>query len=357
MITKKKFVPKIYPEDLAVNKVWYINYYVYKDNGKPIRKRCYGGLNKIKTIEDRTKKALELCKELENEIFAPIQKKERLNQLDLYYKSKTSVEPKTLNTYKKHINDWVLFLDKKDYLTANKTDVTNYLGYLKLNKYASKSIKSRLNNIKSFYLYLVSNDIITKNPFTPLPKIVVSSQSLNFFNDFQIQKIKEFCLHQNYHQLWFACELQYYCFIRPKELRLLKAENFNLSLNTIEVPGTISKNKKTQKVLIPEVFLKKVQFVESLNPDDYIFTIKNEVVKRDYLSKLHKKVLTELGIKGRYGFYSWKHTGAVKAIQAGINIKELQMQLRHHSLDMVNEYLKNLGILDAEGIKHKFPII
>jgi len=105
------------------------------------------------------------------------------------------------------------------------------------------------------------------------------------------------------------------------------------------------------------VFIPDVQFIESYEPDEPIFKVKNKFVTCDYLSKLHRKVLTVLGIKGRYGFYSWKHTGAVKSIQARINAKELQMQLRHHSLDMVNEYLKNLGIMDADGIKHKFPMI
>lgn len=33
------------------------------------------------------------------------------------------------------------------------------------------------------------------------------------------------------------------------------------------------------------------------------------------------------------------------------------MQLRHHSLDMVNEYLKNLGVMDSDELKSLFPAI
>ena len=42
--------------------------------------------------------------------------------------------------------------------------------------------------------------------------------------------------------------------------------------------------------------------------------------------------------------YSWKHTGVVMAVKAGIHIKQLQIQFRHHGLDQVDQYLRDLGI-------------
>lgn len=35
------------------------------------------------------------------------------------------------------------------------------------------------------------------------------------------------------------------------------------------------------------------------------------------------------------------------AVKAVISVKELQMQLRHHSLDQVNLYLRQLGMMDC----------
>ena len=135
-----------------------------------------------------------------------------------------------------------------------------------------------------------------------------------------------------------ACLLQYYCFIRPNELRQLKVEYVNISAGYIEVPGTISKNRKTQKVAIPTPLFTELQSLTHFEPELYIFGGPGtKPPSRDNLSKAYKKVLENLKIKGRYGFYSWKHTGVVKAWRAGINLKDLQMQLRHHSLDMVNE--------------------
>jgi integrase len=178
-----------------------------------------------------------------------------------------------------------------------------------------------------------------------------------YFNDFQIATIKEYLKKEN-PLLWLACLMQYYCFIRPNELRQLKIEYVNLSAGCIEVPGNVSKNRKTQKVSIPTSFLPELLFLSSFDPELFIFGGPGSAApSRDYLSKAHKKMLDTLKIKGRYGFYSWKHTGVVKAWRAGINIKDLQMQLRHHSLDMVNEYLKNLGVMDSDRIRDLFPAI
>lgn len=75
------------------------------------------------------------------------------------------------------------------------------------------------------------------------------------------------------------------------------------------------------------------------------------------MSRYFKKQLLASGIQGHYSFYSLKHTGVVRAVKAGVNIKEIQLQLRHHSLDMVNEYLKNLGVFDLEDIELKLPAL
>ncbi len=42
--------------------------------------------------------------------------------------------------------------------------------------------------------------------------------------------------------------------------------------------------------------------------------------------------------------YSWKHTGNCNAYRAGADIKALQQQNRHHSLEMTDVYLRSMGL-------------
>ena len=56
------------------------------------------------------------------------------------------------------------------------------------------------------------------------------------------------------------------------------------------------------------------------------------------MTNRHCAILKLLNFGKGYQMYSWKHTGAVAAVKAGIGVKELQIQLRHHSLDETDKY-------------------
>lgn len=73
----------------------------------------------------------------------------------------------------------------------------------------------------------------------------------------------------------------------------------------------------------------------------------------------HLCILNALGFDKNKGYclYSWKHTGAIQAVKNGVGVKELQIQLRHHSLDQVNEYLRQMGVWDLKNLQANFPAI
>jgi len=71
--------------------------------------------------------------------------------------------------------------------------------------------------------------------------------------------------------------------------------------------------------------------------------------------KKHKHFLEKLGFDDRHTLYSWKHTGVVKAYLAGVDIKSLQRQCHHHSIEMADNYLKSLGLYNNEVFLMKMP--
>jgi integrase len=368
MKEKKIWFPEILPIDLDLRKKWFVEY--YKPNPgteKGVRVRVYEGINRLKTVESRLQFANQIVRRIKREKansiviekpkIIPVLPKSIL--LETLKSSNNYINTKTISTYQNMALRWINFLKPKPDYEATREDALNFIHTLFEDGLSNKTVKHYQANIKGLYskYAVLKDDESIKNPFRKMPLIKVSSQSLRYFSDAQISRIKEYCIihHPN---LWIACLLQYYCFIRPNELRQLQAGNFNLAANYIEIPGKISKNRKTQKVSIPRPLSRELEFIDQMEHNEFVFkNIKNKVVSRDYLSKLHKTVLNELKMGGHYGFYSWKHTGVVKAVKAGIHIKDLQLQLRHHSLDMVNEYLKNLGVLDCDRIRDLFPEI
>lgn len=94
------------------------------------------------------------------------------------------------------------------------------------------------------------------------------------------------------------------------------------------------------------------------NPNEYVFKGHKYMkpMGENTMGDRHRKLLKELNFDTkRYKVYSWKHTGAVMAVKAGVHVKQLQIQLRHHSLDQVDEYLRQLGVSDLGDLRANFP--
>jgi integrase len=133
----------------------------------------------------------------------------------------------------------------------------------------------------------------------------------------------------------------------------------DLDRNCIRVPGNISKNWKNQYVTIPLAFREKVQReLYNRAASEWLFPGKfdqSKPIGYNTMSTRHRKILKELGFGTEYKLYSWKHTGAVACVMAGVNIKELQIQLRHENLETVDKYLRQLGVNDLHNLERLFP--
>lgn len=214
--------------------------------------------------------------------------------------------------------------------------------------------------LKTIYNGLLKEKAITENVWSMLPKIKRSPTSLMVFNSLQTKDIKQYCTDNN-PQLLRAIHLVYSCAIRPNELRNLQIYDIDFERNLIEIKSTSAKNSKTQKIFLPNHVKKELSILQHYPPSYYVFgklgVPGTNIISQNKLNDEHRKVLKALKINGRYALYSWKHTGTVAMVRAGINIKLIQQQLRHSSLDMTNEYLKSLGITDNEDLKNKMPVL
>jgi len=185
----------------------------------------------------------------------------------------------------------------------------------------------------------------------------VQPVSALYFQKYQVKKLKKE-IPARYPDLWFACQLLYYCFIRPGEQRMMKVSDILFDDWKIRMRGEIAKNKKTQFITIPVAFRKDIEKLQELGPNEWLFPDWRDGTKpigANTMNKRHRKILNELGFSKDHKLYSWKHTGAVACVKAGISLKELQIQLRHYSLQEVDEYLKQLGVYDLQQLEAKFP--
>lgn len=76
---------------------------------------------------------------------------------------------KTKVAYSDDIRDFLLFLEESgdsQYLTITHLDVRVYLAYLYDKQYSRNSISRKIASLRSFYQFLIKNEVIEENPFS-----------------------------------------------------------------------------------------------------------------------------------------------------------------------------------------------
>lgn len=350
----KKNVCKLYDFGGDTSKRWSIEY--YDAAGK--RHIVSGGINRIKGENERRAAAAQYMTQLMGASDAPalavpswfqsLEKKLQFRCL--------GAKKKTIQSYQAKINQFRKYIDAGKFSTFTANDAQAYMLYLHEKGLNPSTINDYNDLLKSAF-----DGVITPNPFSDMKKLKERKQPAKYFNPTQRRELLAHFKTTNT-DVWMYIQIMYYTFIRPGEIRLLRVEDVLIHERKIRISAAISKNAKLQYVAIPSVFLPTLlEYIEGKNPNDYLFQsvmYKGAPQAITYICRAHQNALKELGYDtGAYKLYSWKHTGAVAAVQAGINIKQLQIQLRHHSLDQVNEYLRQLGINDLDGLEKDFPEI
>ncbi|WP_222166838.1 tyrosine-type recombinase/integrase [Edaphocola aurantiacus] len=351
---KKFFSPELHSFDNDLLKRWRVEW--WEEHPKyPNGKRCVkeGNINRGNTIEER----LELAQLLISDIVKKYSKSEEEPATVLHQaliSGQIGWRKKTFQTYKTIINVFCEYYPRPEYATS--LDVHKFLLNLKSDGMSQSTVKKYRDILAYTYEKALKNKLVKANPVDTEISIKREARSLLYFSKDQIEKIKA---ADKPPQLWLAIQFLFYCFIRPGEQRHMRIEWINFDEGYIEVPGQFSKNKKTEKVFIPNQFLNEILYLKDYPNSFYILSKSGvpgpEQIAQNWLNTQHSKVLKQVGIRGRYAFYSWKHTGVVLCVKAGIGLKDLQLQLRHHSLDMVNQYLKDLGVLDCPDLRDRFP--
>lgn len=130
----------------------------------------------------------------------------------------------------------------------SKERIEEFLNYL-------YSIGRKQNTVSGYYLILrnVIGNALGKDIFEGLYVKKGGGVTARYFSKGQIKFLSK-TLSKEDPELWLAVQFIFYCFIRPNELRQLKVSNVIVEDARICIPAHISKNKKTQYIIIPEAF-------------------------------------------------------------------------------------------------------
>ncbi|MBX2926994.1 MAG: site-specific integrase [Saprospiraceae bacterium] len=344
MAAKKNSLPKLSTRGNDINKTWFVFWY----DAAGRRQRKYGSINSHNTIEKRMEAAEALIREIQG-VRPPAPVLQRI--AEYIAANRMQWRKKTFQTYSSKLEVFTAYAAGRE---LSGELITSFFQHL------SETRKAATRNwYISFFRNMLKKVGAPDGLLKGIDRGRSHSSPAMYFQRYQIARLKKYLL-ENDAELWHYCEFLYYCFIRPGELRLMKVEDIYIDDWKIRVPADVSKNRVTQMVTIPVAFRAQLQRIRERGPGEYLFHPAKEPNKPysvNQMSERHRKALRALGFSSEYKLYSWKHTGAIAAVQAGVTVKELQIQLRHSSLEMVDKYLRQLGAWDLKRLEDSFPAI
>lgn len=347
---KKKFFPQIFHGNKSLSSRWFVHY----EDEKGHRRRKYGNINSFNTIEERMLAAQKIVSELNHlEAISIASKFERKILKELVLRESTW-RKKTYQCKKSKLKIFFDWIRGKEWTkeTVNAFFFEHLTNERKIKESTYNDYIRHLKNALAWCKKEHLMEDIKKRKAVCIPAQYFTESQRTFLIS---------VLKKENPDLWFAVQFVYYCFIRPRsELTFLKIGDIILEDKRILIPAKVAKNGKQEYVAIPDAFFPIVERkVLGKNPNEYLFPGRwGGKIGLNTYGKQHRLLLKKLDFDtDRYKLYSWKHTGAVAAVRAGINLKDLQIQLRHHSLDQVDAYLRQLGVSDLGNLQKKFPSI
>ncbi len=364
-----------------LKKDWYVEYRIWNiDLERLVRKRESKGLNKFATVSQRNKAARILKREIDvllingavtilksrnGQSGIDLNTARLLNAFDFACKIKfLDLEKGTKSGFKslrKHLVSWYNHEPKyeaflfKEYTTQIVYQFFDFLSTTIVDTKKKKVMSKKTYNNYVGYLSIIFNfyidrELIRHNPVTKVKRKKAYSGKHIPYSDDEIERIKKHIIEKEDHQLLLFIQFIYFGFFRPtEELRYLKIDN--IKKDTIYIPPEIAKNDRGQHIRIPrglEIIIEEKK-LRDYPKSFYIFSAEGspglDHVGQNYFYRRHRKVLDTLGL---YGFgkdlYSYKHTGNIRLFKAGADIKTVQEQNRHSSMQQTDTYLRDLGL-------------
>jgi len=362
------------PAELKKNKEWIIVYYAKN----PIENKLQRiRVPVIKNTRERDKHAKKMCLKINSKLennWSPFFTDKASNGLkqfkdivEIFNKQNDkqvkdgSKRPQAVKSYKSFLRGITKFIaDNKEQhnvvfcLDFNKKFIVSYLDYIYYEKANSpRTFNNHLLFIRTFSRFLVEREYIKEDPTTGIAKKAKTEKIRQVIPLSVREKIFKHLKENNFNYL-VMCLCTYYCFIRRTELTKLKVRMVDLNKGYMIIPGSISKNRKTEDVTIPNdlIQLLKIHIGDS-EGDDYLFSnlgfkTGKEQLRPDRIMSVWSFMRKRLKIETVYQFYSLKDTGITELLNSGIAAIKVRDQARHHDLKITESYTaRNKGVDNA----------
>ena len=265
-----------------------------------------------------------------------------LDGFGAYLLLERSLSDNTLKSYNLDVQKLLSFFseNKIHYKEAKLSDFQSFIMYLNDLGIASTSQARIISGIKSFYNYLLSEDIISDDPtqLLEMPKLsrylptVLSVEEIDMLKSVIDLSRPEGTRNKA------IIEVLYSCGLRVSELIDLKLSNIYAEEGFIQVFG---KGSKQRLVPISETALNEISMYMldrnswNIKPghEDFLFlNQRGSHLSRQAIFDMIKKYALEAGIKVVVSPHTLRHSFATHLLEGGADLRVIQELLGHESI-------------------------
>ena len=269
------------------------------------------------------------------------------NFLNYLKNNRNYQESTTIKNYELDIISFKNFLKENNinYKKITKDDIRLYLKFLDTCKYKNNSISRHLSSLRTFYTYLVDQNIVSTNIFKNISSPKREKKLPDFLKFSELEQMLEVC---NDTPLGIRnkliIETLYDTGLRVSELVNIKLDDIDFKNKEIRVLGKGSKERIVYfgeyEVEALERYLNNSRNILLKNKvNDYLFInhLGNKLTDRG-VRLIIDKTINDASLKHKISPHTLRHTFATHLLNEGADLKSVQELLGHSSLSTTQIY-------------------
>ena len=287
---------------------------------------------------------------------------EKIKDFETFLKFERNFSDNTLDAYLRDITklkDYAEFdLENTGPLEITYENIQEYLFQLSKKKFSERTQARWVSSIKSFFKYLVDDEVRTDNPAALLegPKLGLYLPDTLSFEDVE-RIIRAIDVNTDLGKRnQCMIEVLYGCGLRVSELIDLKISNINFKESYLKVEGKGDKSRFIPLALYTSQLIKdyitNVRSKYKINKkcEDILFlNSRGSSMSRVIVFIIIKELTEKAGISKKISPHTFRHSFATHLLQNGADLRYIQEMLGHSSITTTEIYthLKNEELRDV----------
>ena len=352
------------PPKLVAGKVWYVSYSCKNPlTGKMQRVRIK--INRVPSTTERRLVGRKLVAEIGVKLqmgwnpfaerIAPKASARLFETLDRFLSVKEKdCRSDTIRGYTSYVKFFKSWLTKRGYdafsyvSSFTESDAIDFMDDRDLSV-SARTFNNSILFFRVLFNWMIEHKYIKENPFMAVkrkPKRL-THKVRRLFTPEEFNDLLSWLESNNipYLVMTLMC---YCCFIRPKELSMLRCRDIDLDNQLVHISASIAKNEKDSVRTIPDSMMRYIRLLDLSNPGYYIFGDhrkydfspgSKKASSRKFAAYWSYVIRPALGFPKELQFYSLKDTGITNMVNSGVPLTSIQQQADHSSLAITSIYI------------------